>query len=147
MDVILLEEVTGLGPRGTTVKVSPGYARNYLLPRRLAIVATGDHGSLFRTLAKQRETRDARLREEAESFAARLTGTRVTLAERVAEEGNLYGSVHVEDIQGALARLGFEVDKRNIHLDEHIKQVGEYQVPVRLFGGVTATVTVEVVAS
>lgn len=145
MEVILLEEVTGLGGRGATVKVSSGYARNYLLPRKLAIVATGNVSGLYQTLAKQRETRDAKLRAEAEVFAGRLRGTHLTIAALAGEEGVLYGSVSPADVSERLARLGFEVERRQVHLDEHIKSLGVHEVTIRLHGGVTATITVEVV--
>ena len=145
MEVILLEEVGGLGKRGTTVRVAPGYARNFLLPRQLAIPAEGSPANLFRTLAKQRDTRDSKLRQDAEAFAARLASARVTISAKVGEEGLLFGSVTATDIAEALARQGFEVDRRQIQLDEHLKHVGEHSVPVRLFGGVTAPITVEVV--
>lgn len=145
MEVILLEEVAGLGRRGATVKVAPGYARNFLLPRKLALPAGTTHVNQFRTLAKHLDVRDDKLRQEAEQLAARLGGTRVTIAARVAEEGALYGSVTAADVADGLARLGFEIDKRQVHLDDHLKQVGVYEVPVRLFGGVSAPITVEVV--
>jgi large subunit ribosomal protein L9 len=145
VEVILLEEVAGLGSRGATVKVSPGYARNYLLPRKLAITAAGNTGNLFKTLAKQRESRDAKLRAEAEAFAARLTGTHLTIPALAGEEGVLFGSVSAADISEALGRRGFPVERRQVHLDEHIKTLGVHEVAIRLHGGVGATVTVEVV--
>ena len=146
MEVILLEEVAGLGRRGATVKVAPGYARNFLLPRKLAMAAGSTHVNLFRTLSKQLEVRDDKLRQEAEQLAARLSGARVTIPARVGEEGMLYGSVTAGDVADALHRLGFDVEKRQVHLDDHLKQVGAYEVPVRLFGGVSAQITVEVVS-
>ena len=145
MEVILLEEVTGLGSRGATVKVSPGYARNYLLPRKLAIPAAHNKGNLLQTLAKQRETRDARLRAEAEAFAARLTGTHLTIPALAGEEGVLFGSVTAAEICEALVRKHLPVDRRQVHLEEHIKTLGVHEVSIRLHGGVSATVTVEVV--
>jgi len=146
VEVILLEDVNGLGTRGAAVRVKDGYARNFLLPRKLAIVATGKTGNLFKTLAKQRETRDAKLRQEAEALATRLDGVRVVITARAAEDGALFGSVAAADVSEALHKQGYPVDKRQVHLEEHIKQVGEHAVPVRLFGGVATTVTVEVVA-
>jgi large subunit ribosomal protein L9 len=146
VEVILLEEVAGLGNRGATVKVSPGYARNYLLPRKLAIMAAANTGNLFKVLSKQRETRDAKLRADAEAFAARLTGTHVTIPALAAEDGVLYGSVSAADVCDALAKRGFEVERRQVHLEEHIKTLGTHEVAIRLHGGVSATVTVEVVA-
>ena len=145
MEVILLEEVAGLGSRGATVKVSPGYARNYLLPRKLAITAAGNTGNLFKTLAKQRESRDAKLRAEAEAFAARLTGTHLTIPALAGEEGVLFGSVTAAEICEALVRKNLPVDRRQVHLEEHLKTLGVHEVSIRLHGGVSATVTVEVV--
>ncbi len=145
MEVILLEEVAGLGNRGATVKVSPGYARNYLLPRKLAIVAAGETTNLYRTLTRQRETREAKLRQEAEAFAARLQGTHLTIAARASEEGVLFGSVSAAEVSDALGQRGLEVERRQVHLEEHIKNLGVHEVAIRLHGGVTATVTVEVI--
>ena len=146
MEVILLEEVTGLGRRGSTVKVAAGYARNFLLPRRLAVPADTTSGSQLKVLTKQLDTRDAKLRQEAEAVAARLNGTRVTIAARVGEEGLLYGSVTSGDVADELTKMGFEIEKRQVHLEDHIKQTGTFDVPVRLFGGVDAQITVEVVS-
>ncbi len=146
MEVILLEEVPGLGGRGTTVKVSPGYARNYLLPRKLAIAAADNTANLFRTLARQRETREAKLKRAAEELAAKLEGTRVTIAGRASEEGVLYGSVSAADVAERLEKKGFPIERRMVQMEEHIKNVGEVPVTLRLAGGVTATVTVEVVS-
>lgn len=145
MEVILLEEVSGLGRRGATVKVASGYARNFLLPRRLAVPAGTTSASQLKTMTAALEVRDSKLRQDAEALAARLTGTRITIAARVSEEGLLYGSVTGGDVADELAKKGFEIDKRQVHLDEHLKQTGTYEVPVRLFGGVNAQVTVEVV--
>lgn len=145
MEVILLEEVAGLGRRGATVKVAPGYARNFLLPRKLALLAESTNANLFQSLAKQLEARDDKLTAEAEQLANRLRGTRVTIAARVGEEGALYGSVTSADVVGELARLGFHIDKRQVQLDDHLKQVGTYEVAVHLFGSVSAPITVEVV--
>ena len=145
MEVILLEEVTGLGSRGATVKVSAGYARNFLLPRKLAIAAAGNTTNLLRTLSRQRESRDAKLKQEAEAFAARLQGTHVTIGARASEEGVLFGSVSAADVSEGLGKLGLEVDRKQVHLEEHIKNLGVHEVSIRLHGGVTTTVTVEVI--
>ena len=145
MEVILLEEVSGLGRRGTTVKVASGYARNFLLPRRLAVPAGTTTAAALKTMTQALETRDGKLRQDAEAFAARLNGTRVTIAARVGDEGLLYGSVSGGDVADELAKKGFEVDRRQIQLDENLKQTGTFEVPVRLFGGVNAHITVEVV--
>jgi large subunit ribosomal protein L9 len=144
VEVILLEEVSGLGRRGATVKVATGYARNFLLPRRLAVPA-GTSSSQLKTMTAALEVRDSKLRQDAEALAARLHGARVTIAARVGDEGLLYGSVTGGDVADELAKLGFEIDKRQVQLDDHLKQTGTYEVPVRLFAGVNAHVTVEVV--
>jgi large subunit ribosomal protein L9 len=146
VEVILLEEVPGLGTRGANVRVSPGYARNYLLPRKLAIAAAGSTQNLFRTLAKQRETREAKLRQESEALAARMHGTRLRLSGLAGEEGVLYGSVSAADVADELGKAGFPVERRQVHLEEHIKTLGEHEVTIRLHGGVTTTVVVEVIA-
>jgi len=146
VEVILLEEVSGLGRRGTTVKVASGYARNFLLPRRLAVPAGTTTAAALKTMTQALEARDTKLRSDAEAFAARLNGTRVTISARVGEECLLYGSVTGGDVAEELAKKGFEIDRRQIQLDEHIKQTGTYDVPVRLFGGVNAQISVEVVA-
>jgi len=146
VEVILLEEVSGLGRRGTTVKVASGYARNFLLPRRLAVPAGTTTAAALKTMTQALEARDTKLRSDAEAFAARLNGTRVTISARVGEEGLLYGSVTGGDVAEELAKKGFEIDRRQIQLDEHIKQTGTYDVPVRLFCGVNAQISVEVVA-
>jgi len=145
VEVILLEEVNGLGRRGATVKVASGYARNFLLPRRLAVPAGTTSASQLKTMTQALEARDAKLRQDAEALASRLSGTRVTIAARVGEEGLLYGSVTGGDVADELAKQGFEIDKRQVQLDEHLKQTGTYEIPVRLFGGVNAQITVEVV--
>jgi large subunit ribosomal protein L9 len=145
VEVILLEEVSGLGRRGATVKVASGYARNFLLPRRLAVPAGTTTANQLKTLTSALETRDSKLRQDAEALASRLHGARVTITARVSEEGLLYGSVTGGDVADELAKQGFEIDKRQVQLDEHLKQAGTYEVPVRLFGGVNAQVTVEVV--
>src|SRR5215831_16431181 len=144
VEVILLEEVNGLGRRGATVKVASGYARNFLLPRRLAVPAGTTSASQLKTMTQALEARDAKLRQDAEALASRLSGTRVTIAARVGEEGLLYGSVTGGDVADELAKQGFEIDKRQVQLDEHLKQTGTYEIPVRLFGGVNAQITVEV---
>ena len=146
MEVILREDVANLGTVGDIVKVKPGYARNYLLPRNLAVIA--DRSNL-RVLEHQKRVvgvkRD-RDRKQAESLAQRLTSMRVTIKARAGEEGKLFGSVTNQDIEKALAEQGFSVERRRIRLDEPIKALGEHLVPVHLTTGVNAHVTVIVEA-
>ncbi len=146
MEVILREDVPNLGTIGDIVKVKPGYARNYLLPRQLAVVADRSNVRVLehqkRVVAAKRE----RDRKQAETLAQRLTSMRVTIKARAGEEGKLFGSVTNQDIEKALAEQGFTVERRRIRLDEHIKTLGEHVVPVHLSTGVNATVTVVVEA-
>jgi large subunit ribosomal protein L9 len=146
MEVILREHVENVGRRGEIVKVADGYARNYLLPRKLALVATeGNKQRIERERAKY-DAREAEEKKTAETMAARMVNLAVEVARRVGESEVLYGSVTSSDIADALAAKGFDVDRRKIHLQEPLKRLGEFDVPVRLQRDVTATVKVVVVA-
>jgi large subunit ribosomal protein L9 len=145
MDVILLEDFKGLGARGATVHVKPGYARNYLLPRRLAIPTGTKAANLFQELERQKQIQDDRCVAEARAEAAKLEGVEINISAQANEEDTLFGSITNTDVADALAKAGHKVDKRKIELVDHIKQLGKYDVPVRLFGGVSATVKVWVV--
>jgi large subunit ribosomal protein L9 len=145
MDIILLEDLKGVGAKGALVHVKAGYARNYLLPRRLAIPAGDKAANLFQELQRQRKYQEDRLVAQARQLAAKLEGVEVNLPAQANEEDTLFGSVTNADVAEALARAGHEVDKHQIELEEHIKQLGRYEVPVRFYGGVTATVKVWVV--
>ena len=145
MEVILREHVENLGRRGDVVKVAPGYARNYLLPRKLALAVTEGNK---RIIARERQLADAREAEEkqtAEALASRIAQTELSIERRVGETEALYGSVTSADIADALAAKGLEIEKRKIHLDEPIKAIGEFTVPVRLHRDVTAQLKVHVV--
>lgn len=146
MEIILLEDVGGLGERGTTVKVASGYARNFLLPRKLAIIAAGNAANQFKTLVRQAELRDAKLLKSAEETAARFAGVQLRVTANAGEEGVLFGSVTTAQLSEEFARLGHKVDKKNIHLDDAIKRVGNYEATVKLAAGVSATIPIEVVA-
>jgi len=147
MDVILREHVENLGQRGEIVKVADGYARNYLLPRKLALVATdGNRKQVERERAKF-EIRETGERKVAQALADRLAEADLEIARRVGETDALYGSVTAADIGEALAAKGVEVDRRRIQLAEPIKKLGEFDVPVKLHREVTAHVTVRVVAA
>ena len=142
MQIILQEDVEKLGTRGQVVEVAEGFARNYLLPRKLAIPATP--GNLKRlekiraTLAKRTATEKGTAEKQSELLAA----TNVTLARKAGENDQLFGSVTAADIAEALAAQGFTVDKRKIELPEPIKLIGEYQVTAKLHHDVTATIKV-----
>jgi large subunit ribosomal protein L9 len=146
MEVILREHVDNLGRRGDVVKVAAGYARNYLLPRKLALAVT-DHNK--RQIERERAAAEARELEEkaqAEAYAQRLTQTDIEIARRVGENDTLYGSVTAADIAQALHTKGFEIDKRKITLGEPIKALGELTIPVKVHRDVIAQVRVKVVA-
>jgi large subunit ribosomal protein L9 len=147
MQVILLERVQNLGELGDFVKVKPGYARNYLIPKGRAVIATAENVAEF-------EARRADLeRQEAESLAAvqaraeALNGTQVTLARKTGEEGKLFGSVGPQDIADALTLQGTPVARHEVRLlSDTLRQVGDYEVGVHLYAEVEASITVHIVA-
>ena len=146
MEVILREHVDNLGRRGDVVKVAAGYARNYLLPRQLALPVTE---ASRRQIAREREKAEARDAEEqaaADALAQRMGALDISIERRVGENNVMYGSVTSADIAHALSTKGFEVEKRKIHLPEAIKSLGEHTVPVKIHRDVTADVKVKVVA-
>ncbi len=146
MEVILREDVPNLGTVGDIVKVKPGYARNFLLPRGLAVIADRRNVGLLqhqqRVLGEKRE----RDRLRAQSEAQKLTSLRVTITARAGEEGKLFGSVTNLDIEKALADQGFIIERRRIRLADPIKTLGEHSVAIHLGVGVDAHVTVVVEA-
>jgi large subunit ribosomal protein L9 len=145
MEVILLEDLSGVGAKGATVNVKPGYARNFLLPRKLAIAAGSRSANLYRELERQNQIQEEKLVAQARAEAAKLEGVEVNVPSQANEEDTLFGSVTSADVAEALARAGHIVDKRKIELEDHIKQLGRYDVTVRIGAGVTATVKVWVV--
>jgi len=146
MEVILREHVDNLGRRGDVVKVAAGYARNYLLPRKLALAVTENNKRQIERERKLAEARDAEERAGAEAIAQRLAQLEIEIARRVGEQQTLYGSVTSADIAHALAAKGFEIDKRKIQLHDPLKALGETTVPVKIHRDVTAQVRVKVVA-
>ena len=146
MEVILREHVDNLGRRGEIVKVADGYARNYLLPRKLALLVTEGNK---RQIDREREKFDAREAEEkkvADAMRERLATVEIEIARKVGETEALYGSVTSGDIASALAARGFEVERRKIQLAEPLKKLGEFDIPIKLHREVTATVKVRVAA-
>jgi len=145
--VVLRTDVENLGKKGDLCEVADGYARNYLVPRGLAMQATKGVIAQAESMRRSRSARDRREREAAEAIAGRLGGQRVTVPARAGEGGKLFGSVGTADIAAAIAALaGHEVDRRTVVLDEPIKEVGETEVSIKLHADVVATITVEVVA-
>ena len=144
MEVILRDHVDNLGNRGEVVKVADGYARNYLLPRKLALPATEANKKWIERERKIAEARDAEERGAAEAIATRLAVLELTIARKVGENDQLYGSVTNADIAEMLAKKGFEVDRRKILLPDPIKALGDHTVPVKLHRDVTAQLRVTV---
>src|SRR5262245_43497473 len=114
MDIILLEDITGLGKRGAAVRVADGYARNYLLPRKKAVAAAGNAQAVFRDRERARVSLELKQRQAAETLRDRLAGISLQFSAQVGEEDQLYGSVTVVDIQDALKAQGFEVERKHI---------------------------------
>ena len=145
MEVILRDHVEKLGKRGEIVKVSDGYARNYLLPRKLALPATEGNKKHVERERKKVETRESEEKSQAEAIAARLAAIDITIARRVGDTEQLYGSVTAADITEFLKAKGFEVDRRKLILPEAIKSIGEHNVPLKLHREVTVPLKVKVV--
>ena len=146
MEVILREDIEKLGHRGEVVKVAPGYARNFLLPKKLAVAANAANKKIVEQERDAYLRREAKAKNEAEDLGRMLAAVTITIAQRAGEEGHLFGSVTAKDIADSLERQNYTIDRRKIQLDEPIKNVGEYKVPIRLHREVTAEVTVNVVA-
>ena len=145
MKVILMEDVAKLGRRGEVRDVATGYARNFLLPKRLAVPASPVNLQNVDHLKRQRERVETRAREDADATAARIAGLGMTVATRAAEDGRLYGSVSAQDVVQFLEGHQVPVEKRRVLLPEPIKALGDYQVPIRLHADVLATLALTVV--
>lgn len=144
MKVILREDIPKLGQMGDTVQVAPGYGRNYLIPQGKAIAATSKN---IKTLEHERmliQRKADLVRQAAAGLAERIGGLTLTLARKVIEDDKLYGSVSVSDISQALEEAGVEIERKLINLDEPIKSLGEFQVPVKVHADVTAELTIKV---
>jgi large subunit ribosomal protein L9 len=147
MEVILIEDMKGVGAKGATVNVKPGFARNYLIPRKLAIPTGSRAANLYQELERQRDLQADKQLSAARAEAAKVDGLQINIPAQANEEDTLFGSITSTDVADALKAAGHDVDKRRIEMDEHIKQLGNYDVVVRYFGGVTATIKVWVVRS
>ena len=146
MKVILMTDVPALGQRGETRDVANGYARNFLLPRKLAVPATPANLKNVEHLKRQRTREEQRALETAKATAERIEGLTLAVTARASEDGRLYGSVSAQDVVEFLERHKISVEKRRVAMDEPIKAVGDYKVLVRLHGDVTAALTVTVKA-
>lgn len=145
IEVILKDHVEHLGRRGDIVKVADGYARNYLLPRKLALAVNASSRRQIEAEQKRAEQVELEETREAEALAARLSAIECVIARKVGETDTLYGSVTTSDIGDALTAQQFDIDKRKIVLAEPLKELGEFDVPVKLHRAVTATIKVKVV--
>ncbi|MGC8487004.1 MAG: 50S ribosomal protein L9 [Clostridia bacterium] len=144
MQVIFLQDVSGVAKRGDVKQVKDGYARNYLIPRKLAEPATEGRLKSLQNQHAAQEKKRARVLEEARRIAAGLEAVRVDIPAHVGESGRLFGAVTSQDVAGALAKLGYNVDRKSIRMDA-LKTLGDHEVPVHLHEGVTVTLTVRVV--
>lgn len=145
MEVILREDVEKLGNRGQLVKVTSGYARNFLLPRRLAVAATAANKKIVEQEREAHLRREAKEKAAAEDLAKIMSSVTVTFTQKAGEQDQLFGSVTAKDIAEALEKQNYTIERRKIHLQEPIRQLGEFKIPVRLHKDVTIEVTVQVV--
>jgi len=146
MDVILTENVKGLGSIGEVVKVKPGYGRNYLVPQGLAVEASDRNIKELEHHKRQLSRKAEKLSQEAADVKARIEAVTCAFTHKASEEGKLFGSVTSSDIADALAAQGIEIDRRKILLDQPIKTLGEHEVDIKLNAGVNALIKVSVVS-
>jgi large subunit ribosomal protein L9 len=144
MEVILREDIDNLGTRGQVVKVAPGYARNFLLPKRLAVQATESNKKIVEQERQAHLRKEAKAQGEAEDLGKLVSNLTVTIKQKAGENDQLFGSVTNKDIADGLAAQNYNIERRKIQLDEPIKQLGEYKVPIRLHKAVTVEITVVV---
>jgi large subunit ribosomal protein L9 len=146
MEVILKEDVANLGHRGDVVKVADGYARNFLLPRKMALQATSANKAVIEQMKAAAARRSATEKVVAEELATKLSPIVLTFTRKSGENGHLFGSVTSSDIAAELATHGFEIDRRKIEIKDAIKSLGNFDVPVKLHREVTAHLKVKVVS-
>jgi large subunit ribosomal protein L9 len=142
MEVILREDIEKLGARGQVVKVAPGYARNFLLPKRLAVAATESNKKIVEQERQGHLRKEAKEVGEAQDLAKLMLGVAITIKQKAGEADQLFGSVTTKDIADALAAKNYQIDRRKIQLAEPIKQLGEYTVPIKLHKDVTVDISV-----
>jgi len=142
MEVILREDVEKLGTRGDLVKVASGYARNFLLPKRLAVAATEANKKIVEQERQAHLRKEAKAQGEAQELAKLMTGVTVRIAQKAGENDQLFGSVTSKDIAEGLTAQNYNIDRRKIQLEDPIRQLGEYKVQVRLHKDVAAEITV-----
>ncbi|HTP88180.1 MAG TPA: 50S ribosomal protein L9 [Bryobacteraceae bacterium] len=145
MEVILREDIEKLGTRGQLVKVTPGYARNYLLPKRLAVAATDANRKIVEQERQAHLKREAKEVADAQDLAKMMASVTITIAQKAGESDQLFGSVTSRDIGEALEKQGYTIERRKIVLADPIRQLGEYKVAVRLHKDVTVEIPVTIV--
>jgi len=146
MEVILRETIDNLGRAGQVVKVANGYARNFLLPKKLAYVATPGNLKVIEAERQSLLRKEAKQKDDSEKLQHILDDVEITIRRKVGEHDMLYGSVTNSDVAEALEMKGFQIEKRKIHMDDHIKSLGEFSIPIRLFKDVTAHIKLKVEA-
>jgi large subunit ribosomal protein L9 len=145
MELILIRDVAHVGCKGDVVKVSDGYARNFLFPRKLAVASTRSNRQFVAEQRERAEKRKEIEREKARGKVAEISQIKLTVRAKVGEKGKLFGSVTAEHISDELKQRGYDIDKRQIILKDSIRSTGSYSVPVEIYSGVRASVTLEVV--
>jgi len=145
MELILKKTVESLGEEGEIVKVKSGYARNYLIPKKMAVLANKANLNLLEQEKATIEARREKQRQEAESLSKKISGTIINIKHRVGEEDKLFGSVTAADISEKLAEMNIQIDKKNVLLAEPIKALGEIIVPIKVGYQMTSEITVQVV--
>jgi len=145
MEVILKEDITNLGKIGEVVRVRDGFARNYLLPRGLVLLANKKNLKVFEHQKKVVADQKQKIMRDAQTVGDQLSGVSLTIAMRSGEEGRLFGSVTNMQIEKALKAKGLSVDRRKIHLDEPIKNIGDYEIPIRLSADLTVPLKLSVI--
>jgi large subunit ribosomal protein L9 len=145
MEVILREEIEKLGRRGDVVKVAAGYARNYLLPKRLAVTASESNKKIVEQEKQAHLRRESKEIADASELAKLMAAVEISIAQKAGENDQLFGSVTANDIAVALERLGYTIDRRKVHLEEPIKTLGDFKVAVKLHRDVSVELPVHVV--
>lgn len=145
MEIILREDIDKLGARGEVVKVSAGYARNFLLPRRLAVAANSSNKNIVEQERQAHLRKDAKIASEAQDLAKLMATVAVTIHQKAGENDQLFGSVTALDIAAGLEKLGYNIDRKKVQLEDPIKTLGDFQVTVRLHKEVSVEIPVHVV--
>lgn len=146
MEIILIEDVANLGYKDDIVNVKSGYGRNYLIPMGKAVIATPSAKKVLAENQKQRAHKLAKIKQDAEDLAAKLAGVQLTIATKVSQTGTIFGSVGSAQIADELGKLGYEVDRKAIAVDDNVKEVGQYKAVVKLHREVSVEIPFEVVA-